>query len=208
MFFRRWRGKTRYTRYGVLWWVLGLVCSALVSVPGLAATSEYSSDMLWDALKKGGHIALIRHAIAPGTGDPPHFQLGDCTTQRNLSEEGRQQARRIGQEFRARDIQISRVLSSRWCRCLETAELLDLGLVEPFPALDSFFRHRDREAEQTAAVRRFIGQIRPQDPSVVMVTHQVNITALTGIFPRSGEIVVIRPVGPEQFEVLGHIPSL
>jgi len=172
--------------------------------PVWASAGGKSEDVLWKALKQGGHVALMRHALAPGTGDPAAFRLNDCSTQRNLSKEGREQARRIGQAFRKRNIAIARVLSSRWCRCLETARLLGLGLVEPFPVLDSFFRQRDKGPQQTAALREFLAD-QGSGPSLVMVTHQVNITALTDIFPRSGEIVVIRPLPEGNLKVLGRL---
>jgi broad specificity phosphatase PhoE len=152
-------------------------------------------------------VALIRHALAPGTGDPAHFVLEDCATQRNLSEEGRQQAREIGAAFRQNGITAARVLSSRWCRCLETARLLDLGTVEPFPALDSFFATRERGPDQTAELRKFLSQSYDGPPRV-LVTHQVNITALTGIFPRSGEMIVVQPLADGAVQVLGRLETV
>ena len=114
--------------------------------------SAFSSDnesTLWDALKTGNHIALLRHALAPGTGDPPEFQLGQCTTQRNLSDEGRDQARTIGGLFRENGIHNVRVFSSQWCRCMETAKLLALGPVAELPLLNSFFQNYERRESQT-----------------------------------------------------------
>jgi broad specificity phosphatase PhoE len=184
--------------------ILGLAGLLAGFLPVWASAANESEDALWTALKQGGHIALMRHALAPGTGDPATFRLDDCSTQRNLSKEGREQARRIGQTFRERNIVIARVLSSRWCRCLETARLLDLGSVEPFPVLDSFFRQRNKGPRQTAALREFLAT-QGSGPSLVMVTHQVNITALTDIFPRSGEIVVIRPLPEGNLTVLGRL---
>jgi len=159
---------------------------------------------LWAALKNGDHVALIRHASAPGTDDPPGFRLDDCSTQRNLSEAGREQARSIGTRFREHGIENVVIYSSQWCRCLETAKLLDLGKVNRFPGLNSFFRDGSREAVQTAEVRALINE-RPKGTSLVLVTHQVNITALSGVFPQSGEIVVLRPDG-ENLTVVGRIP--
>ena len=169
------------------------------------ADQPIDAQSLWSALKSGGHIAIMRHALAPGGGDPADFRIDDCSTQRNLSDQGREQAKRTGLAFRSRNIAIGRVLSSRWCRCLETARLLDLASVEPFLALNSFFGRPERRTEQTAALREFVR--RPiNGPSLILVSHQVNITALTGIFPSSGEIVVIRPGDGEQgFEVLGRM---
>lgn len=166
------------------------------------SVSADQTDALWAALQGGGHIALMRHALAPGTGDPSNFQLDDCATQRNLSAEGRDQARRIGAAFRQRQISVDQVLSSRWCRCLETARLLNLGTVKPYPVLDSFFGNRDQGPQQTRVLKGFVSKKRDSLSTIVMVSHQVNITGLTGIFPRSGEIVVIRPTG-NNFQVLG-----
>jgi phosphohistidine phosphatase SixA len=155
-----------------------------VRLPGDPAT--------WQALREGGHAILIRHAIAPGGGDPTGFRLGDCATQRNLSDEGREQARRIGRTLRAAGVKVDRVLSSRWCRGLDTARMLGLGEVEPFPPLDSFFRTPEGGPAAVDAMARFVAGI--GQATVVMVTHQVNITGLTGVYPASGEAVVIAPL--------------
>lgn len=159
---------------------------------------------LWEALRAGDAVALIRHAEAPGTGDPAGFELDDCATQRNLSEAGRRQARRIGAAFRQNGIAGARVLSSRWCRCLETARLLELGPVEPFPPLDSFFSYPGRGPAQTAELRESLRGPGPGLPRV-LVTHQVNITALTGMVPRSGEMVVVRPQADGEIRVMGRL---
>ena len=112
-----------------------------------AGATDVPAEALWVALKSGGHIALMRHAEAPGTGDPANFRLDDCSTQRNLSAAGRQQAERIGQAIREQGIMIGRVWSSRWCRCRETAQRLGSAPVEPLPILDSFFRDRERGSQ-------------------------------------------------------------
>jgi len=159
---------------------------------------------LWEALRAGVAVALIRHAEAPGTGDPAGFKLDDCATQRNLSDAGRRQARRIGAALRENGIAGARVLSSRWCRCLETARLLELGPVEPFPPLDSFFSHPERGPAQTAALRESLrgpGNSLPR----VLVTHQVNITAMTGVVPRSGEMIVVRPLANGEIQLMGRL---
>ncbi len=155
-------------------------------------------------IAKPGHIVMMRHALAPGTGDPSNFALGDCATQRNLSEAGRRQARRTGDFLREAGVREARVFSSEWCRCLETARLLDLGPVEPLPALNSFFEDRASGPAQTGALREAIAQMDLSRP-VVMVTHQVNITALTRVFPSSGEMVVVKRVADGGIDVLGTI---
>jgi phosphohistidine phosphatase SixA len=174
-----------HTRRLALLLVAGMVVAPFVP----AARADEAG---WAALGKPGAVALIRHARAPGTGDPPGFRLGDCATQRNLSEEGRAQARRLGEALRSRGIAVGRVLSSEWCRALDTATLA-FGAAEAFPAINSFFADRTDEPEQSDAARAAIGAWRGEGV-LAMVTHQVNITALSGVFPREGEIVVVRSV--------------
>lgn len=151
---------------------------------------------LRDGILSGQYVLLMRHAMAPGTGDPDHFDVNDCSTQRNLSEKGRQQARRIGERLRDNGIRQARVFSSQWCRCLETARLLDLGEVTGLPVINSFFRHMERRSEQTRQLREWLSHNKSAQqngslPPAILVTHQVNITVLTGVFPRSGELLVI-----------------
>ncbi|MGM0981823.1 MAG: histidine phosphatase family protein [Pseudomonadota bacterium] len=145
----------------------------------------------------------MRHSLAPGIGDPSGFRLEACETQRNLSALGREQARRIGERFRDRGIEVAVVRSSRWCRCLETARLLGLGEVVPTPSLDSFFRDRSQADNRTRAVRALISGW-DGEGAMVLVTHQVNITALVGGGVGSGEIVVVRP-SAEGLDVVGRI---
>ena len=147
---------------------------------------------LWKGLRSGTHLAIMRHATAPGTGDPAGFRLDDCRTQRNLSEEGRAQAARIGARFRANGIETARVFSSQWCRCLDTARLLELGAVEELPLLNSFFADSEQRDPQTRSLKKWLADQDFEDRPLVLVTHQVNVTALTGVYPNSGEIVVIR----------------
>lgn len=178
-----------------------LLAALLVGVPATAG----AADALWALLKGGGQVVVMRHASTePGLGDPPGFRLDDCTTQRNLSAVGREEARRLGVAFRARGVPLGRVLSSRWCRCLETARLA-FGRVEPWPPLDSFFDERSRGPEQTRAARALAGE-RPAEDNLILVTHQVNIGALTGVFPASGEMVILTPQGGGQFRVAGRLP--
>lgn len=148
----------------------------------------------WQALLEGRAILLLRHATAPGLGDPGGFDIDDCATQRNLDERGRAEARRWGERLRQVGLAEARLLSSRWCRALETSELMALGTVEPTPALDSFFALPATERRQTAALRQVVEALVPGEVAV-LVTHQVNITALTGIFPQSGEgLILARPL--------------
>lgn len=139
-----------------------------------------------------GSVVLFRHALAPGGGDPPGFKLHDCSTQRNLSDEGRQQALRIGQAFRSRGVAVAAVWSSQWCRTRDTADLAFPGQRIDQPAFNSFFSLPDAALAQTRSAQALLAGWR--GPGVlVVVTHQVNITALTGIVLASGEGVVARP---------------
>lgn len=164
-------------------------------LPGTVSAND------WAALEQPGAVAIMRHALAPGTGDPPTLQVGDCTTQRNLDERGRAQARAIGEAFRGRGIDFVKVLASQWCRTSETAELLGLGEVIEEPALNSFFQDFSTRDSQTADVRALLER---EQGRLMLVTHQVNISALTGRATRSGEVLVIR-AGDQGVEVLGSI---
>ena len=180
-----------------------LVMASLFWISPKAAHSADETE-LWSALRSGSAFAIIRHALAPGTGDPSHFQLGDCTTQRNLSKGGRQQAAEIGDRFRRSGIRAAQVFSSEWCRCRDTAELMRLGPVRALPALNSFYERYDRKEKQTRALRAWLEQERPNGV-LVLVTHQVNISALTGEYTSSGEMVVARQIEDGSIVVLGKL---
>ena len=169
---------------------------------------QASEAAIWSQLRQGrGYVILFRHALAPGTGDPSNFRLEDCSTQRNLSAAGRQQAVRMGELLRQQNIVVSRVLSSQWCRCLETAHLMAVGTVEPFPALNSFFQDRSTERSQTEQLRQFILENRDNTGVVVMVTHQVNITAISDVIPQSGAAIVLQASTSNQVEFVGQLAS-
>jgi len=170
--------------------------AAAVLLAARGGAQPVSPAALWSELQKGGVAILLRHAqTEAGVGDPPGFRIGDCSTQRNLSEEGRRQARRIGAALEARAVRIDQVLSSQWCRCLETARLaFPKVAVEPYPALNSFFDDRSTESQQTREAAARIAAIRAP-ANVVFVTHHVNILALTGIAVGSGEAVLVRWTG-------------
>jgi phosphohistidine phosphatase SixA len=166
------------------------------------SSAQSSQIAAWVALSEGG-IVLFRHANAPGGGDPAGMRLGDCTTQRNLDDIGRAQARRIGEAFRTRNIAVGRVLTSQWCRTRETAELAFPGQAQDEPAFNSFFADRTKGPAQTQAAKKLLQDWNGPD-ALVVTTHQVNITALTGIVPASGEGIVIRFDG-EAIRVVGRI---
>lgn len=175
----------------------------------LPCTVAFGADeeQVWSALKSGGKVVLIRHAeTVAGIGDPPGFRLGDCSTQRNLSAQGREDARRLGDAFRRRGIPIANVLSSRWCRCLETAQLA-FGRATPAAMLDSMFNDDDsqRNDEKIRAVKGAVAR-RPASGNLVLVTHNRNIQALTGVSPSSGEMVVVLPDKSGELKVVGRLP--
>ena len=166
-----------------------LLAAALVAAFFLSPLPT-AADARFARLSQPGIVAILRHAFAPGTGDPASFKLDDCATQRNLDARGREQARKIGAAIRAAGATVDRVVTSQWCRCRDTARFLDLGPVQDLPALNSFFRNRGRAGPQTAELRQFL--LGPQPgKTVVLVTHQVNITALTGRIPASGEVFLL-----------------
>ncbi len=169
------------------------LCTLVVSVFLCLCSAGSFADTeagLLALVKKGSHVALMRHAIAPGTGDPQNFSIDDCATQRNLSDEGRQQATNTGEFLRANGIENLAVYTSQWCRCVETATLLRYDKVEDLPFLNSFYQRREREKSQTTELQNWLVEL-DKDVSTLLVTHQVNITALTGVYPSSGEIVVV-----------------
>ena len=133
--------------------------------------------------------AIMRHALAPGYSDPTGFEVTDCATQRNLNEDGRQQARKTGIALRDAGASFDAVWTSQWCRCIDTADLLNLGEGEQVAALNSFFEDRSTSGAQTAALIAKLEKL-PPDETVMMVTHQVNISALLGRSTTSGEVVV------------------
>jgi phosphohistidine phosphatase SixA len=162
---------------------------SLIIAPGLVA--DDSKDA-WAPLVKGGHVALIRHGNAPPGygGDPPGFKIDDCKTQRNLDELGREQARALGEAFRNHGVRVDRILSSPWCRCLETARLMAVGPVETswalVPDMQASAPVRLPELKKLVSAWRGPG-------TLVLVTHALTVRALLGFLPTQGETVVLKP---------------
>ena len=167
---------------------LGLMFLMLMPVSGLSADTP--QEPVRAALAQtGANVVFMRHALAPGYGDPDNFQIEDCNTQRNLDSAGRQQAEAIGRYFREHQITFTAILSSRWCRCTQTAEQLNYGSWSEFDGLNSFFQgHVDRQ-ETLTLLRDKLDSL-SSDDLVLMVTHQVVISAITDISPPSGGLVV------------------
>jgi broad specificity phosphatase PhoE len=178
--------------------ILVLLGLLLIASPALATEAG------WALMRNGGQVVLLNHAAAPGSGDPANFDIENCRTQRNLSEQGRQQARRIGALLAARAAPIEQVFSSRYCRCLETARLaFGDSAVEEMEALDIVGTDED----DIAALRETISELvadHNRSGNVVLVTHGENVEALTGLSPRAGEAVIIGPDG-EGVTAIGRI---
>lgn len=177
-------------------------CAALALALLALPVQSQADDALWALLKSGGQVVLMRHAATEATpGDRETMRIEDCSTQRNLSAEGRDDARRIGEAFRARSIVVDDVRSSAWCRCEETARLA-FGGMRPWLPLNSILRDRTREPAQTRAVRELVS--RHHGGTLVLVTHQVNITVLTGLYPLEGEMLILTP-RDDGFTVAGRL---
>ena len=155
---------------------------------------EYSKNIFGDVL-------FIRHAIAPGFGDPQNFDLNDCSTQRNLSQDGREQAILIGEKIKEAGIKFSKIFSSQWCRCLETAKYLNLGDVIIEPGLNSFFQGIVAKEKTLSKLRKRIRSFESKKELVLMITHQVTINAITGIAVSSGGAVAFNSILGESKEV-------
>jgi phosphohistidine phosphatase SixA len=180
---------------------------------GFTAQSSFANELaIWDRLQgttPKGYVLLIRHSLAPGVGDPENFKLNDCSTQRNLSDIGRQDARDLGEWLARRQIKIARIESSRWCRAKETATLLNLGKVRLNRNLDSLFQETDlANHPQTLRVRKQIVDYRNKSGLLIMVGHFVNIGALTNVGVASGEGVLVRADSKGVIRVVGTTPKL
>ena len=155
------------------------------------STQALADEKLWSLLKGGGQVVMIRHTITTaGVGDPPGFRLEDCSTQRNLTEAGRRHARRIGEEWRKRQIPVERTVSSPWCRCLETAQLAFQQKPETSTALSNLFGRSENREPQVRDMRAMVSRHAGKG-NLVLVTHGSTIAALTGVSPATGEMVVL-----------------
>jgi phosphohistidine phosphatase SixA len=179
--------------------------------PTFAQTASANELAIWDKLQgtnPKGYVLLLRHSLAPRSGDPVNFRLGDCSTQRNLSEEGRQDARDIGAWIARRGIPIRSGELSRWCRAKQTAELLSLGRVISNKNLDSLFQDADPiNSKQTANIRKKIVNHRQRTGLIVLVGHFVNVSALTGVGLDSGKGVLVRANARGELKIMGYSPT-
>ncbi len=185
---------------------------ALFLVTSFFGQSAMANELaIWDRLQGSnpkGYVLLLRHALAPGVGDPDNFKLDDCSTQRNLSAQGREDAKDVGQWIKLRRIKIAQVQSSRWCRAKESAQLLDLGKVKLNKNLDSLFQEADAGNHiQTKLVRKQIQEHRQKSGLLILVGHFVNIGALTGVGVDSGEGLLVRADSKGKIVVVGRSPK-
>ena len=159
---------------------------------------------LWAEAKEGDKIILIRHALAPGGGDPPGFKIDDCKTQRNLDKVGIEQSKAIGKLFKKNKIPVDKVLSSQWCRCKDTAKYAFKSYFE-FSALNSTFQSSfaKNEPKQLKQLRTFVNNWDGDGGNLVLITHYSIITAITNAVPSSGEIIIT----DKKFNVLSAIPT-
>lgn len=165
-------------------------CIAALFMAGPGETRAQTDP--WSILKEPGHAAFMRHSDAPGgVGDPAGFRLDDCATQRNLSEAGRAQARRTADQLQRNGVAFDRVLTSPWCRCRQTAELVTGKVAEDWDALSNLVGRQEHRASQVAALKAYLGQL-DRGARVLLVTHGIVIAALIGLSPAQGEIVVVR----------------
>ena len=180
---------------------------AIVFLLVLASNAARADEAAaWAALRQGGAVALMRHGDAPGVGDPPGWRLDDCATQRNLGERGRAEARAVGARLRAERIAIDRVVSSPWCRCIETARLVDAGPVHVEPAFANAFVLRDRREALRDAGHAVVAAWRGPG-TLLVVTHGENISALTGRTPATAEIVVVASDAGGVLREVGAVPA-
>lgn len=165
---------------------LSLALGLGLAILGKGAAAEEATGA--SVLAEPRTHAIMRHALAPGYSDPAAFDVDDCATQRNLDDRGRAQARATGEALRAAGARFDRVWTSEWCRCRDTAGLMDLGEPVEVPALNSFFEDRSTREAQTEALREKLAALPPGE-TAMLVTHQVNISALLGEATRSGEVI-------------------
>ena len=181
--------------------VAAVVGLALGMVPGVRA-----DPALLALLQRGGHVVLMRHAqTTPGVGDPEGMVLADCASQRNLSEPGRAQAAQAGAVWRARQVPVERLISSPWCRCVDTARIAFGRAPELSPALGNLFGRGDPQGRQVAQMKALVE--RPASGNRVLVSHGSTIQALTGVYLAPAEMLVVTPQGGGGFAVVGRLPA-
>ena len=165
-----------------------------------------ADDALWRLVQGGGQVLFIRHATTtPGVGDPEGFRLDDCKTQRNLSEAGRAEAKRLGEALRSRKVPVGDVLSSPWCRCHDTAQLAFGTPGTRWTALSNLFGRSQAADAQVRELRSRVGGYKGK-ANLVMISHGSVASPLAGVSPQQAEIIVLTPLGGDEFRVAGRLP--
>lgn len=178
--------------------------AALLLAVAAGAAPAQADEKLWSLLKGGGQVVLIRHGLTtPGVGDPPGMKLEDCRSQRNMTEEGRRQARETGEALKARGIAVGKVLSSPWCRCIETAKIA-FGMSETYVPLSNLFGRPENREKQVKDLRALVSS-KPASGNLFLSTHGSTVSALTGVSPDTAEMVIVTPQGNGKFVVAGRL---
>ena len=170
----------------------------------LFSSQLFASDQSWNIAQEGNKMILIRHALAPGGGDPAGFKIDDCKTQRNLSKKGINQSKKIGKLFKKNNVPVDQVLSSPWCRCKDTDKYA-FGDYKEFTALNSTFQspYNKNEGKQLKELYNYVKKWNGKGKNLVLITHYSIITAATTAVPSSGEMVIT----DKNFKVLGTIQT-
>ena len=172
-----------------------------------AAQTFAADDPLWDQLKKGGYIILMRNTVVDeGLGDPKGYKVGDCATQLNLNDKSRADAKKIGEEFKKRKIPIKQVLTSAFCRTKETAQLA-FGKADVWEPLNSFYDKPDRRSEQTRMLHQRMENPPKDGANLVLITHGYNIVSATGLNPDPGDMLIIAPAFRVGYKVIGELSA-
>lgn len=184
--------------------MIGVVvgCSALAAEQSAAA-----DDPLWSQLKKGGYVILMRNsAVDEGLGDPKGYKVNDCATQLNLTDKGRAEAKKIGDEFKKRKIPIKQVFTSAFCRAKETAQLA-FGKADVWEALNSFYDKPERKSEQTRLLHQRLESPPTDGTNLVLVTHGYNIVSAVGLNPDPGDMLIIAPAFRVGYKIVGELSA-
>lgn len=174
----------------------------IILMTSATSYADLSDNELWQALQSPDHFALMRHARAPGFGDPAGFDIKDCATQRNLGEDGKQQASRMGTTLAANGIRSALIYSSQWCRCQDTGKGLGAGAVKVENLLDPMPRDRPGQEKQTLELKSWIQRLSLREPTLI-ITHQINITRLVESFASPGQLLVVERMTDGSLNMLG-----
>ena len=179
-------------------------CYFLLFLFYLSFTTNLFSSSTWEEAREGNKVFLIRHALAPGGGDPAGFKINDCKTQRNLNKVGIIQSKKIGKIFKDNKISIDIVLSSEWCRCKDTA-FYSFGEFKEFSALNSTFStpYNENEPRQVKEIEEYLMNWKSGGKNLILITHYSIITTITNAAPSSGEIVI----ADKNLNVIGTIKT-